>query len=113
MLFSNYLKLLQNNVSVSAHALIHPNKKWETSVRDVFNLFAQLGKNCIIDYKVAFFLWRIIKLNRLENLAIDFIHERPPPIRSILFESIERILSGFRPMSPMFFAKTVNRFYFQ
>jgi hypothetical protein len=82
-------------------------------VRNIFNLPAQLGKNRIIDHKIALFLGSLINLNRLENLAIGFLHKRPPAIRSILFESIEGILSGFRPVLPVLFTETVNRFYFQ
>ena len=33
------------------------------NIRNIFNLLAQLGKNCIIDHKIAVFLWSVVKLN--------------------------------------------------
>jgi len=79
--------------------------------RDIFNLSAQLGQNGIIDHKIDILLLVLRKFNCFEYLAIDFIHKYSPAIVRILFESIQAILLGRRPIDPMPLVKAMNGFH--
>jgi len=79
--------------------------------RDIFNLSAQLGQNGIIDHKIDILLRVLRKFNGFKYLAIGFIHKRSPAIVRILFESIQAILLGRRPLQPMLLTKAMNGFH--
>jgi hypothetical protein len=81
--------------------------------RDIFNLFAQLGQNGIIDHKINVLLQVFRKFNGFKYLAIGLIHKRSPTIVRILFESIKGILLSRRPLQPMLLAKAMNGFHLQ
>ena len=78
---------------------------------DIFNLSTQLGQNGIIDHKIDILLLVLRKFNGFKYLAIGFIHKRSPTVVCILFESIQAILLGRRPLQPMLLAKAMNGFH--
>jgi len=44
------------------------------NVRDVFNLFAQLCKNCIINHKIAFFRINILQQKAFQQFEKDILN---------------------------------------
>jgi hypothetical protein len=78
----------------------------------VLNLFADLGKNGIVNYEIAFPQRYIFKLDEITDL-IDNLVKKGSPAIPLSFKSIKCIFLAVRPLFKMFFTKNINRGNFQ